>query len=157
MLFRAGADGTPRAVGVQVSTGRDQPKFAVSANREVILSAGAVATPQLLLLSGVGPAPHLHELQIPVVRDLHDVGRNVYDVSRFVAHTYTRRRPYSSYSPTLASLRGVCSLASEAQLHVGRPLEETRSDRVRAWPMGVLGYGSARLALCAGCALRPFR
>ncbi|KAI1789716.1 GMC oxidoreductase [Ganoderma leucocontextum] len=79
VLFSTVADETPRAVGVQVSTGRDQPKFAVSAKLEVLLSAGAVATPQLLLLSGVGPAPHLNVLQIPVVRDLHHVGRNVYD------------------------------------------------------------------------------
>ena len=81
VLFSDGADRTPRAVGVQVSTGRDQLKFAVAAKREVILSAGAVATPHLLLLSGIGPAQHLDELRVPVVRDLHHVGRNLYDVS----------------------------------------------------------------------------
>ncbi|KAM5537420.1 hypothetical protein V8D89_008939 [Ganoderma adspersum] len=79
VLFSVGADGTPRAVGVQVSMGCDQPKFAMAAKHEVILSAGAVATPHLLLLSGVGPAPHLEELRVPVMQDLHHVGRNMYD------------------------------------------------------------------------------
>lgn len=80
ILFSTGSDETPTAVGVQLSTGRLAPKYAVSAKREVIICAGAVASPQLLLVSGVGPASLLKTLQIPVVRDLHHVGRNLYDV-----------------------------------------------------------------------------
>ena len=50
-------------------------------NREVILCAGAVGTPQLLLLSGLGPAEDLQKLDIAVVKDLPAVGRNMIDVS----------------------------------------------------------------------------
>ena len=49
------------------------------AGREVILCGGAVNSPQLLLLSGVGPAGHLDSLGIPVVMDLPGVGRNLRD------------------------------------------------------------------------------
>jgi len=47
------------------------------ANREVIVAAGAVESPKLLLLSGVGPAEELHALGIDVVADSPDVGRNL--------------------------------------------------------------------------------
>jgi choline dehydrogenase-like flavoprotein len=49
------------------------------AKREVILSAGAIASPQLLMLSGVGPAEQLQQLGVPVVHDLHGVGENLQD------------------------------------------------------------------------------
>jgi len=49
------------------------------AEREVILSAGAYNSPQILMLSGVGPAATLQALQIPVVEDLPGVGQNLQD------------------------------------------------------------------------------
>ncbi|KUN09264.1 hypothetical protein AQI95_05370 [Streptomyces yokosukanensis] len=51
----------------------------VAADREVILSAGAVGSPQLLLLSGIGPAAHLQDVGIPVRADLPGVGENLHD------------------------------------------------------------------------------
>jgi choline dehydrogenase len=51
----------------------------VRATREVILSGGAINSPQLLMLSGVGPADHLRSLGIEVVADLPGVGRNLQD------------------------------------------------------------------------------
>jgi choline dehydrogenase len=47
------------------------------AAREIVLSAGAIASPKLLMLSGVGPAEHLAANGIALVRDMQDVGRNL--------------------------------------------------------------------------------
>ena len=66
-----------RCVGVEVI--RDGRPARIAARGEVILAAGAVATPQLLQLSGVGPAPLLDSLGIPVQRDLSGVGANLQD------------------------------------------------------------------------------
>lgn len=74
----------PRAVGVQLSGRRDGPRFAVAAAKEVILCTGVVGSPQILQLSGVGPASHLEQLDIPVVRDLPAVGANLLDVCPMV-------------------------------------------------------------------------
>jgi choline dehydrogenase len=52
------------------------------ARREVILCAGTVGSPQLLMLSGIGPAEHLRALGIPVVLDLPGVGGNLQDHPR---------------------------------------------------------------------------
>ncbi len=84
VLFSTSSGGRPRAVGIEVSTGPDSPRFRVSAAREVILCGGAIGTPQVLLLSGVGPADELVELDIPVVKELQAVGRNLVDVSAVV-------------------------------------------------------------------------
>jgi choline dehydrogenase len=51
----------------------------VQARRETILSAGAIGSPQLLQLSGIGPAEHLQRLGIPVVHELKGVGENLQD------------------------------------------------------------------------------
>jgi len=51
----------------------------VRAGREVLLSAGALLSPQLLMLSGVGPAAHLQQHGIPVLHDLPGVGQHLHD------------------------------------------------------------------------------
>ncbi len=66
-----------RAVGVEYSNG--DRTVALKANREVLLSAGAFQSPQLLMLSGIGPAPQLQEHGIPVVHDSPEVGQNLQD------------------------------------------------------------------------------
>ncbi|MFL1379685.1 GMC family oxidoreductase [Nocardiopsis protaetiae] len=67
-----------RAVGVEYR-GRDGEVHTVRARREVVLAAGVFGTPQILLLSGVGPAAHLHEHGITRVVDLPGVGENLRD------------------------------------------------------------------------------
>ncbi|MFD5779124.1 GMC family oxidoreductase [Streptomyces sp. NPDC126933] len=51
----------------------------VHAEREVVLSAGTIGSPQILMLSGIGPADHLRQLGIPVRADLPGVGANLHD------------------------------------------------------------------------------
>ncbi len=72
-----GQSGKPRCAGVRVARG-DKEKVALAA-REVILSAGAIGSPQLLQLSGIGPAALLGEHDIPVAVDLPGVGENLQD------------------------------------------------------------------------------
>lgn len=57
---------------------KNKRTYRIRAAKEVILSAGAIASPQLLMLSGVGPEAHLRELSIPVLRNL-SVGHNLQD------------------------------------------------------------------------------
>jgi choline dehydrogenase len=66
-----------RATGVEYSVGGKLRR--ASAASEVLLSGGAVNSPQLLMLSGIGPADHLREHGIPVVQDLPGVGANLQD------------------------------------------------------------------------------
>jgi choline dehydrogenase len=49
------------------------------ATREVVVASGTVGSPQLLMLSGIGPADHLREMDIPVLADLPAVGSNLHD------------------------------------------------------------------------------
>ena len=66
-----------RAVGVDVRMGGAE--YTLKARREVILSAGALQSPQLLMLSGVGPGAHLQALGLPVLHDLPGVGQHLHD------------------------------------------------------------------------------
>ncbi len=68
--------GTPRAVGVQFQ--RNGKTSVVKVRKEVILSAGAIGSPHILMVSGIGPQAHLSELGINVVKDLK-VGHNLQD------------------------------------------------------------------------------
>jgi choline dehydrogenase len=76
-----------RAVGVEVSTATGRET--IRATREVILCAGVFGSPQLLMLSGIGPAPHLRAHGIDVVADL-PVGDNLHD-HMFVPLTYVMK------------------------------------------------------------------
>jgi choline dehydrogenase len=66
-----------RATGVEYRQG--DRTSTVRARREIVLSAGAFGTPQILMASGVGPGPHLQELGIGPVLDVPGVGRNLQD------------------------------------------------------------------------------
>lgn len=69
---------TKTAYGVEFL--KRKKRFQVFVRKEVILSAGPIASPQLLMLSGIGPGEHLAELGIPVIQDLR-VGYNLQDHS----------------------------------------------------------------------------
>jgi choline dehydrogenase len=105
--------GEPRATGVYVEIGGVIRH--ANARREVILAGGAINTPQLLMLSGIGPAEHLAEHGIPLVVDAPEVGGNLQDhlIAGFAPearggtlHTATRGRQAARY---LATRRGMLS------------------------------------------------
>ncbi|MGM0693467.1 MAG: GMC family oxidoreductase [Pseudomonadota bacterium] len=77
LMFESGQGDPPRCSGVRVERGGKAIR--VQADREVILSAGAIGSPQLLQLSGIGPAEVLREHAIPVIHDLPGVGENLQD------------------------------------------------------------------------------
>ncbi|ODT87711.1 MAG: choline dehydrogenase [Sphingobium sp. SCN 64-10] len=64
-----------RATGVEIR--RDGRTERIHATREVVVCAGTYASPQLLMLSGIGPADHLREMGIELVQDLPGVGENL--------------------------------------------------------------------------------
>lgn len=66
-----------RAVSVRYLQGEDEHRARV--RHEVVLAAGAINTPQILELSGIGDGEHLRELGIPVVKHLSGVGKNLQD------------------------------------------------------------------------------
>ena len=87
LLFREN-----RATGALVESGGET--FTVEGN-EIILSAGAIGSPQFLMLSGVGPAGHLEGLGIPVVLDSPGVGQNLKDHPKLYV-TWRIRDGYSA-------------------------------------------------------------
>jgi choline dehydrogenase-like flavoprotein len=66
-----------RCTGVEYSVGSDT--VTAESGGEVLLAAGAIGTPQLLMTSGIGPQAHLRDLGIDVVADLPGVGANLHD------------------------------------------------------------------------------
>jgi choline dehydrogenase len=71
-------DGTT-CTGVEYAHDAKSPRSSVYANKEVFVCAGAVQSPQILMLSGIGPADKLSALGIGVVADSPDVGQNLQD------------------------------------------------------------------------------
>ncbi|KAK4206634.1 GMC oxidoreductase [Rhypophila decipiens] len=70
-------DAKKRATSVLVST--DGLEYTISASREIVLSAGVFHSPQLLMVSGIGPKATLNRFSIPLVADLPGVGQNLQD------------------------------------------------------------------------------
>lgn len=88
VLFEAGSNNTQRATGVQYQASRNGATHTLSARREVILAAGAVGSPQILQLSGVGSSQHLRTVGVQTVIDLEGVGYGLSDhVSTHVGFT----------------------------------------------------------------------
>ncbi|KAJ7446109.1 GMC oxidoreductase [Mycena latifolia] len=108
ILEEAKGEDAPRATGVLTAM-NDGRLFAVAARREVIVSTGAVATPQLLMVSGIGPADELNKHNIRVVRDLPFVGKNLLD--HFSAGSLVvRAKAGKTWDHVLSPLGGVVAL-----------------------------------------------
>ena len=111
------------AVGVEYAQKKE--KFQVRAIREVILSGGAVNTPQVLLLSGVGDSEILGRFGIPVVADVKGVGRNLQD-HLDCSIQYESTQPitlYSQANPLRAARTGLQYLLFGTGLATGQGLE----------------------------------
>lgn len=86
MVTKVLIDSDKNAYGVQyVHHGKE---YAVNASKEVILSAGVIGSPQILMLSGVGPKNDLERVKIPVIHDL-PVGKTLYDHITFPGLIFT--------------------------------------------------------------------
>ena len=98
-----------RATGVELSSGRHQAGHIVRATREVILSSGAIGSPRLLMLSGIGPADHLQAVGIKCLHGLPGVGANLQDhLDLFVISECTGEHTYDRFNkPHHAALAGL--------------------------------------------------
>jgi choline dehydrogenase len=95
-----------RATGVSYYRGNELKQ--VRARREVILSGGALGSPQLLMLSGIGDAEELKQFGIPVVQHLPGVGRNLLDHLDYI-QAWRAREDAGSFG---LSLRGAIRVAA---------------------------------------------
>lgn len=85
-----------KAVGVMVLAGNES-RF-IAATREVVVTAGAIGTPNILLHSGIGPGEQLAALDIPVAKDLSAVGQNLQDhLDIFMIYRLNGRYGYDKY------------------------------------------------------------
>ncbi|MDO9712629.1 GMC family oxidoreductase [Paracraurococcus lichenis] len=98
-----------RAAGVAIRRGGAEE--VVRARREVVLSAGAIGSPQLLMLSGIGPGGHLAALGLPVLRDMPGIGANLQDHYivrlgyRLAEHRWSANRRIAGWRLPLEVLR----------------------------------------------------
>ncbi len=88
-----------RAIGVEIVDKPGGQPQVLHAQREVIVSCGAIGSPRLLQLSGIGPADHLKSAGVPVVHDLPGVGSNMQDhLDLFVIAECNGNHTYDSYA-----------------------------------------------------------
>ena len=92
---------TKQATGVKFE--RNGIMYNIRVTKEVIVSTGSIASPQLLMLSGVGPADHLSSLGIPVIKDL-PVGNNLQDHIALGGLVFLIDKPYSLVEPRFINL-----------------------------------------------------
>ncbi len=124
-----------QAVGVEYCRDGITQQAHCSTHGEVILSGGAYNSPQVLMLSGVGPAEHLQALGIDVVHDLPGVGENLYEHPRVPMH-FSLKKPVS-FLDQLRFDRAVLSVLRwfffgsgpfANQVNSANPMLRTRSD-----------------------------
>lgn len=118
-----------------------QQLYKARAKKEIILSAGTISSPQILMLSGIGPENHLRELKIPVVKNLQ-VGSNLQDHTAYYG-TYFRtnftdpRQSVQEYIEDYMNETGFYTVAANLQ---GIGYYETPSNTER-------GYSDAELII----------
>jgi choline dehydrogenase len=138
LIVETQADGSQRCTGVQVWDG--QQMVTAHATQEVLLCGGSIGSPQILQLSGIGPADLLRQHGIPLLADLPGVGANLQD------HLQIRAVFKIEGAPTLnvlaSSMFGKAKIGLEYLLKRSGPMSMapsqlgafTRSAPEHAWP-----------------------
>ncbi len=138
LIIETQADGSRRCTGVQVWNGKEM--VTAHATREVVLSAGAVNSPQLLQLSGVGPAQLLRQHGIDVVHDLPGVGANLQD--HLQIRSVYKVKGVKTLNTLASSLVGKARIGLEYAINRSGPMSMapsqlgafTRSSADQPWP-----------------------
>ena len=138
LLIETQPDGSRRCTGVQVWDGHEM--VTARATHEVVLSAGAVNSPQLLQLSGIGPAALLRQHGIDVVHDLPGVGANLQD--HLQIRTVFKVQGVETLNTMANSLWGKAKIGLEYALKRSGPMSMapsqlgafTRSSPDQPWP-----------------------
>lgn len=152
MIQRILFDGN-KAVGVAVESGGQQ--FTVEGG-EIILSAGAIGSPHLLLLSGVGPQEQLRQFNIPVVRHLPGVGQNLRDHPIIYITWRTKpEHPLDGFAPRIQFALRWTAEGSPLRNDLMIFMQSFATERVdrggeRMTPLGIRMLGVLDLAMSAG-------
>lgn len=156
-----------RAVGLDVRIGKHIERFETSG--EILLSGGAINSPQLLMLSGIGPADHLRHHGIGVRMDLPGVGANLHDhLDICVLQRCTQKITYDHPNDAAVALKyfftrsglGTSNVAEAGGFAVSRHASDGRPDlQFHFVPAMLDDHGRNRLPgygfTMHGCALRP--
>lgn len=119
---KKGTEGGLRAAGVVLGSKTTATKYCVAADREILLCAGVVGTPQLLLLSGVGPREEIEKHGIPLVHELPAVGRNLSDHMAAGALNFRAKTGAPTWDYLMRPLGGAVALAKWLYTGFGTPL-----------------------------------
>ncbi|MCO5109784.1 MAG: GMC family oxidoreductase N-terminal domain-containing protein [Burkholderiaceae bacterium] len=138
LIVEPQGDGSRRCTGVQVWTGKEM--VTAHASCEVVLSAGAINSPQLLQLSGIGPAALLREHGVEVVHDLPGVGANLQD--HLQIRSVYKVQGVKTLNTLASSLIGKAAIGLEYALKRSGPMSMapsqlgafTRSSADQPWP-----------------------
>ncbi|MDZ4162041.1 MAG: GMC family oxidoreductase N-terminal domain-containing protein [Burkholderiales bacterium] len=159
LLLQTEPDGSQRCLGARVWNGREM--LTVHARREVVLSAGAIGSPHILQLSGIGPGPLLREQGVEVKVDLPGVGANLQD--HLQIRTVFKVQGVNTLNTLASSLWGKAQIGLEYLMKRSGPMSMapsqlgafTRSDPAQPWPN--IEYHVQPLSLEAfGEPLHPF-
>ena len=142
-----------RATGVELESGGE--KFVVQGD-EIILSSGAIGSPHILMLSGVGPAEDLRSLGIPVVHDLPGVGQNLRDHPIVYITWRTKKdHPLDGFAPRVQMALRYTAEGSDLRNDLQVLMQSYATERVnrggeRMEPLGIRMLAILNLAAGSG-------
>jgi len=140
-------------VGVEVESGGE---VFVAEAAQIVLSSGAIGSPQIMLLSGVGPAAHLQEIGLPVVHELPGVGQNLRDHPMIYVTFKTKKDfPLDGYAPRVQMGLRWTAEGSDLRNDLMILMQSYATERIdrggdRMEPLGVRMLGVLDLAMSAG-------